>query len=241
MKALGLSVGLSGKRVVVQALGNVGYNAAKALQDSGAIIVGVAEREGAVYNAAGLDVDAVMAHRKERGGLLDYAGAQSYSDPGACFAFDCDVLVPAALEGQIHKGNAATIRAKIVAEGANGPVTPQGEAILRERGTLVIPDIYCNAGGVTVSYFEWLKNLNHVSFGRIAVSDSQGASGARARPRSRGELEYVRAGLADTMALAYREIRELWRSRNIPDLRTAAYVLAIDKIASIYESQGIFP
>jgi glutamate dehydrogenase (NAD(P)+) len=240
MAPLGLSPGLAGKRIVVQALGNVGYHAAKTLSESGAVIVGVAEREGALFAPDGLDVDSVVQHRNAAGSLAGYTGARYFDEPSACFGFDCDVLVPAALEAQIHERNARDIRAKIVAEGANGPVTPEGERILADRSVLIIPDIYCNAGGVTVSYFEWLKNLNHVSYGRVALPGTAvlGHHGAGAVHL---ELEYVRSALATTMQFAYREIRTLWKGRNLDTLRTAAFVLAIEKIAEVYESHGIFP
>jgi glutamate dehydrogenase (NAD(P)+) len=251
MKPLGLTAGLSGKRVVVQGLGKVGSHAARALQDSGAVVVGVSEIEGAIQARDGLDIDEVMRFRRERGSLIDYPGAESHADPAAVLGFDCDVLVLAALENQIDARNAGVVAAKIVAEGANGPIVSAAEPILRDRGVLVIPDIYANAGGVTVSYLEWLKNLHHVSFGRISSAPTAmpGAPGANpgllpldpTRSREGTELEYVRHTLANTMAIAYQEVRELWRSRELPDLRTAAFVLAIDMVAQSYEQQGIFP
>jgi glutamate dehydrogenase (NAD(P)+) len=236
MRAVGLSRGLQGKRVAVQALGNVGYHAARCLQEAGALIVGLAEREGAIHDPKGLDVDAVVARRAETGSILEVECAEQFGDPAAIFGLECDVLIPAALEGQIHEGNADQIRAPLVVEAANGPVTPDGERILSRRGAMIIPDIYANAGGVTVSYFEWLKNNNHVSYGRIAAPDP-----TTHRLAHQNELEYVRAALADTMSRAYVEIRDLWRDRELPDLRTAAFVLAIDKVAEIYETQGIWP
>ncbi|MGD8862123.1 MAG: Glu/Leu/Phe/Val dehydrogenase [Myxococcales bacterium] len=236
MRPLGLSRGLEGKRVAVQALGNVGYHAAHCLQEAGAVIVGLAEREGAIHDPGGLDVDAVVARRAEAGSILEVDCADHFGDPAAVFGLDCDILIPAALEGQIHEGNAGEVRAPMVVEGANGPVTPGGERILNERGVLLIPDIYANAGGVTVSYFEWLKNINHVSYGRIAPPDP-----TTHRSVHQNELEYVRAALADTMSHSYVDIRELWRRRDLPDLRTAAFVLAIEKMTEIYETQGIWP
>jgi glutamate dehydrogenase (NAD(P)+) len=240
MKRLGLPRGIEGRRVVVQGLGNVGYHAATTLGERGAVVVGVAEREGALYAPDGLDIEEVVRRRKQTGSLLNHPGAQTFPSPDACFGFDCDILIPAALEGQIHQRNASQIRARIIAEGANGPVTPEAEAQLLERGVLIIPDIYCNAGGVTVSYFEWLKNLNHVSFGRIGPGSPHTSSRAHLSALSE-EHAHVRCALADTMAHAYRDIHELWRSRELPDLRTAAFVLAIDKVAATYEAVGIFP
>src|SRR4029079_19606880 len=167
MAQLGLDKGLEGKRVVVQGLGNVGYNAAKFCQQGGAVIIALAEYEGAIYNANGLDVDAVMKHRKDAGSLLNFPGATNLNSREEALELECDILIPAALENQITEENAGRVRARILAEAANGPTTAAGAEILRSKGVLIIPDIYLNAGGVTVSYFEWLKNLSHVRFGRM--------------------------------------------------------------------------
>ncbi|MDD9939594.1 MAG: Glu/Leu/Phe/Val dehydrogenase [Myxococcales bacterium] len=243
VRELGLSTGVAGKRFAVQGLGNVGYHAAKCLSEAGAQLVGIGQREGTLLDPDGMDVDAVAAHRRETGTLRGFEGRAHFDpDPGAVFRCECDVLVPAGVEGQITADNAADVRAKLVVEGANGPTTPEADRILRDRGVLVIPDMYANAGGVTVSYFEWLKNINHVSFGRLSPAsvrdDWRGGEGQRGDGR---ELDYVRAGLDETMSWAYHEIRDLWRARHLPDLRTAALVFAIDKIAESYRIQGVFP
>jgi glutamate dehydrogenase (NAD(P)+) len=173
---------------------------------------------------------------------------------------DCDILVPAALENQITAQNASRVRAKIVLEGANGPTTPEGEAILVERGVLIVPDLYANAGGVTVSYFEWLKNLAHIKFGRLEkrlaqasarrlLSAIECATGTSFTDAQRAELApqvdeiaLVRSGLEETMVTAYNDLRETRRrDRRIPDLRTAAFVNAIEKVARAYLELGIFP
>ncbi|HET9492129.1 MAG TPA: Glu/Leu/Phe/Val dehydrogenase, partial [Methylomirabilota bacterium] len=167
MKALGLSPGLEGKTVVVQGLGNVGYHTAKFLQGAGCIIVGLSERDGAIHRPDGLDVEAVIKHQKERGSLLDFPGARNITPTNLALELECDILVPAALENQITADNAPRLKTKILAEAANGPTTAAAEAILLEREVLIIPDVYINAGGVTVSYFEWVKNLSHVRFGRV--------------------------------------------------------------------------
>ncbi len=260
MKALGLSPGLAGKRVVVQGLGNVGYHAAHFAQtEGGAVVVGIAEREGGIYAPDGLDVDAVQRHRAESGSLLDFPGAENVASPGEVLELDCDVLVPAALESQITAANASRIRARLVAEGANGPVDPEGERILLDRGVLVLPDVYLNAGGVTVSYFEWLKNLSHASFERMTTrweemaSDrmltavekltGQSLSDGERRMLVQGprEIDFVKTALAETMELAYAQIHGLWRARGLPDLRTAAFCFAIERVAGAYRAQGIFP
>lgn len=258
MVALGLSTGVAGKRVVVQGLGNVGSATARFLMRAGAVIVGLAEIEGAIYSPDGLDVDAVLAHRRETGSILGFPGARDIPVTREALELDCDILVPAALENQITAENAPRIRARIVAEAANGPVTAEAAEILLERGILVIPDIYLNAGGVTVSYFEWLKNLSHVRFGRMnrrfeeatntaILSTIEALTGKEVDPATAaeithgpGEEELVVSGLEETMVHAYHEIREIARARRV-DLRTAAYLCAIHKIARSYETRGIFP
>ncbi len=260
MKRLGLTQGISGKRVIVQGLGNVGYHAAKFCQEGGAIIVGLAEFEGAVYNPNGLDVDSVVKHRKETGSILKFPGAKDISNTNEALELECDVLIPAALEEQITEENAPRIKAKIVAEGANGPTTAAAEEILLKKGMMVIPDMYLNAGGVTVSYFEWLKNLSHVRFGRMdkrfeqsafdkmlhAVEEATGKSFSdferKDIARGADEIDLVNSGLEETMTTAYNQIREIWKSNGkIPDMRTAAFLNAINKIATAYIELGIFP
>jgi glutamate dehydrogenase (NAD(P)+) len=260
MRALGLSPGLAGKRVIVQGLGNVGYHAAKfASEEGGALVVGIAELEGGIYDPDGLDVEAVARHRRETGSLLDAPGARRALTSAETLEQECDVLIPAALENQITAENAPRIRARIVAEGANGPVDPAGEAILLERGVLVLPDIYLNAGGVTVSYFEWLKNLSHASFERMTTRYEEIASlrvletierlagktlsaeEKRALAEGPKEIDFVNSALAETMEQSYEHVHALWKRRSLPDLRTAAFCFAIDHIANSYLSQGIFP
>ncbi len=260
MKKIGLAPGLEGKRVIVQGLGNVGYHAAKFLQEAGAIITGLAEFEGAIYDSKGLDVVDVMRHRKETGSILKYKKAKNIKDTHKALEIDCDILVPAALENQINTGNAKNIRAKIVAEAANGPVTPEAESILLKKGVLIIPDLYLNAGGVTVSYFEWLRNLSHVRFGRMGknydelinrtlVESIEKAIGRTLDEKSKkiimhgaDEEDLVNSGLEETMVHAYHEMRNKYKANSkILDLRTAAFTNAIEKIANSYLALGIFP
>jgi glutamate dehydrogenase (NAD(P)+) len=260
MKALGLRPGLAGKRVIVQGLGNVGFHVAQFCREGGAILVAIAEQEGAIHHPGGLHEAEVMAHRRATGSILDFPGATNVLPSIDALELDCDVLIPAALENQILPVNAARIRAKIVLEGANGPTTPDAEDILNARGVLVIPDVYANAGGVTVSYFEWLKNLAHIRFGRIERRHEQ-AAGQRmlkaietmtgkafsederaALVPGLDELTLVNSGLEESMITAYHELRDLrLRDRRIPDLRTAAFVNAISKVSRTYRELGIFP
>jgi len=260
MQKLGLTAGLSGKRVIVQGLGNVGYHSAKFLAEFGAIIVGLCEYEGAIYNADGLDTEAVFLHRKSTGSILGYPGAKEFKNSMEGLEQPCDILVPAALENQVTEANVKNIKAKIICEGANGPVTPEAEAIFYQNGGLIIPDMYANAGGVTVSYFEWLKNLSHVAFGRMnrrfeensnlnLVNMVEGITGMSLSSAQRSsiikgasELELVNSGLEDTMIRSYHEIRETWKNTpKIDTLRTAAFVGAINKIAVSYQNLGVWP
>lgn len=263
MKRLGLTPGIAGKTMVVQGLGNVGAHSARIAQDEGgAILVGVSEVEGAIYKADGIDVHELLKFRKETGSILGFPGAQVFDkkDRRSVLEFECDILIPAALESQITGENAGRIKAKIIAEAANGPTTFEAEAILNKAGKLVIPDVYLNAGGVTVSYFEWLKNLSHMRFGRmdkrfnqqnynnlvdlVAKYTGREISEEQRRLIARGaeEVDLVRSGLEETMVSSYLQIREIkMQKKEIEDLRTAAFVSAISKISNDYQNMGIFP
>lgn len=260
MDKLGLTTGIEGKKVIVQGLGNVGYHAAIYFQKAGAKIIALAEYEGGIRNDNGLDVDAVFQHRKTSGSILNFPGAKNFAKNTDALEYDCDILIPAALENVINGDNAPNIKAKIIGEGANGPLTPDADEIFVTKGTLVVPDMYLNAGGVTVSYFEWLKNLSHVRYGRMEkrftenmnmhilgqieelttkkVSDKE----RRFIMHGAEEVDLVHSGLEETMITATREIMEEWRRNpQIPDMRTAAYVVAINKVGTSYAELGIFP
>ncbi|GAB4286175.1 MAG: Glu/Leu/Phe/Val dehydrogenase [Ignavibacteriaceae bacterium] len=260
MKSLGLAPGIEGKTVVIQGLGNVGYHTAKFFHEAGARIIAIAEYEGAIHNPNGLDPDSVLRHRKNTGSILNYKDSKNITPTNRALELSCDILIPAALENQINIKNASKIKAKIIGEAANGPVTPEAEKILIKKGIMIIPDLYLNAGGVTVSYFEWLKNLSHVRFGRMAkrydelvyttlVNSIEEAIGKKLNPAAKqiithgaDEEDLVNSGLEETMVHAYNEIRDKFKSnKKIPDLRTAAFVVAIEKIAQSYISLGIFP
>jgi glutamate dehydrogenase (NAD(P)+) len=260
MKMLRLSPGVEGKRLVIQGLGNVGYHIARFCREAGAIIIAIALREGAILNPRGLDEEKVLQHRRETGSILNYPGATNILQTANALELECDVLIPAALENQLTKENAPRVKAKIILEGANGPTTPEAEEILQEKGIMVIPDVYANAGGVTVSYFEWLKNLSHVRFGRMGKRYEQEmkrqwlktieiATGKRFTEaeqtsivRGADELDLVISGLEETMVMAYHEISETRRRHAaMKSLRTAAFLNAIEKIAQAYLELGIFP
>ncbi len=260
MKKLDMPTGVEGKKVVVQGLGNVGYHSAKFFQDAGAKIIGLAEYEGAIWSNDGLDVDAVFQHRKKTGSILNFPGATNFAKSGDALEMECDILIPAALENVIDGHNAPNVKAKLIGEAANGPLTPEADEIFSKKGIIVVPDMYLNAGGVTVSYFEWLKNLSHVRYGRLEkrftenmnthiLGQIEELSGKKVKGPSRemilhgpDEVDLVYSGLEETMINATREIMETWQENpDIPDMRTAAYVVAINKVATAYAELGIFP
>jgi len=233
---------------------------AKFCREGGGVIVAIAEHDGAIANPKGIDPDAVADHRTTTGSILRFPGAKDLADSGAALELDCDILVPAALENVLTDDNAPRIKAKIILEGANGPTMPAAEAVFRQRGLMVIPDIYANAGGVTVSYFEWLKNLSHVRFGRLQkrLEERDEANFVRTIERltgktiseeerrmlanGAGEEDIVNSGLEETMVVAYHAVRDaLKREPALGDLRTAAFRTAIEKIARSYLELGVFP
>ena len=262
--AAGLDGKLDGKRVIVQGLGNVGYHAAKFLADEdGCKIIAIIERDGGICNYDGLDVDDVRDWIAAHGGVSGYPHGDYVSDGAALLEYECDIMIPAALEGVIHLSNAARVKAPLIIEAANGPITAGADEILRKKGTIIIPDMYANAGGVTVSYFEWVKNLSHIRFGRMQrrqeearhqllvdelnrVMDAAGLSEHLSESFTQrylsgaGELELVRSGLDDTMRGAYQTMREVWRSRDdVEDLRVAAYLVSIGRVADSYRAKGL--
>ncbi len=260
MTSLGMTVGLEGKSVIVQGLGNVGYYAAKFFLEAGAKVVGVAEYNGGVYNQAGIDILKLKEHQMSTGSLTGFEGCEDIENSLDLLEYDCDILIPAAIESVIHAENAPRIKAKIIGEAANGPVTADGQEILIERGKMIIPDLYLNAGGVTVSYFEWLKNLSHVRFGRMQKRFEAGAyeklletterltdktvPAAEKEIITRGpdEIDLVYSGLEETMISAYGQIRKIKHEREgVNDLRTAAFICAIEKLVESYTLMGIFP
>jgi glutamate dehydrogenase (NAD(P)+) len=261
----GLTGGLDGKRVIVQGLGNVGYHAAKFLsEEDGCLITAVIERDGALLDPNGLDVEDVRQWMNRHGGLLaGYPNAMHVPDGGPVLEEPCDILIPAALEGVINLTNADRIKAPLIIEAANGPITFGADEILRRKGCVIIPDMYANAGGVTVSYFEWVKNLSHIRFGRMQrraeearsrllveelerLSSDQGLGWSLAEGfkekflQGSDELALVRSGLDDTMRTAYQAMRAVWHGRqDVEDLRVAAYIVSIGRVAQAYRSKGL--
>jgi glutamate dehydrogenase (NAD(P)+) len=254
VKEAGLSGNLDGKRVIIQGLGNVGYHASKFLtEEDGVKVIAVIEHDGVIANPKGLLIEELYRYKVANKGIKGYPDGTFYNDSAAALEMDCDVLIPAAMEGQITAENAPRIQAKIIAEAANGPVTYAADKILRDRGVVIIPDAFLNAGGVVVSYFEWVQNISHMQFGRLQrrLDEWRGNYYATALEELTGkavperlrswighgaeELDLVRSGLDDTMRLAFQEMlarRE--GNEKIRDLRTAAFSVAIEKIAQSY-------
>ena len=251
---------LAGKKIIVQGLGNVGFHAAKLLQEEdGSLITGLCERDGALVNMDGLDIQSIRDHIVEQGTIKNYPNATFVEDGKSVLEMDCDILIPAAMEAQITIENADRIKARLIVEAANGPVTFEADEILKQRGVVILPDAYVNAGGVTVSYFEWVRNLAHIRFGRMErrYDETRGSHLLQAiqsmtdQPipewiqkelvQGADELDLVRSGLDDTMRLSFQQIKEVFDSNNkVNDYRTASYVVAIDKISRSYLDIGIY-
>ncbi|KAI8366647.1 uncharacterized protein BYT42DRAFT_600576 [Radiomyces spectabilis] len=256
-KKTGLSGKIEGTSVIVQGFGNVGYYAAKFFEANGAKVIGVGERDCAIYDPNGLNVEDLYKHHRSSGSFRGYsASAKILEDPIKILEEECDILIPAALERQIGLRNVDKIKAKVIGEGANGPVTPAAHESLEKRGVVVVPDLLLNAGGVTVSYFEWLKNLSHVRFGRMnkrwdetsrtklleVVQETAGRqlteTERKAVVHGAEEADLIYSGLEDTMIQACEETRNTANIKNT-DYRTAAFVNAIQKIATVYEGSGM--
>ena len=259
IKAAGMSGTLDGKRIIVQGLGNVGYHAAKFLsEEDGCKVIGVLEYNGCITNPNGIDIEALKKHLIEHGSPDGFTGGKIHPADAPIMEMEADILVPAAMEGVVNLENATRIQTPLIIEAANGPVTSGADEILRKKGCVIIPDMYANAGGVTVSYFEWVKNLSHIRFGRmqrrqeedrhrLLINELENVSGQKLSETFKqrylhgaGELELVRSGLEDTMRGAYQDMRKVWHERSdVEDLRTAAYLVAIGKVANSYRSMGL--
>lgn len=257
----GVEADLAGRTVIVQGFGNVGFHAASFLsQEDGAKIIAVVEHDGAVSNPDGLDVAALKEHIRTNGGVTGFTGGTYNANGGEVLIGACDILIPAAIEAVIHGGNAAQVGAKIIIEAANGPLTADADAILNQRGVLIVPDMYANSGGVTVSYFEWVKNLSKLSFGRmgrrheearnrILIDEIERMSNENGLAMNLSEnfkntylcgadeLALVRSGLDDTMRSTFQNmVAAMNADPRITDLRTAAYVVALKRIAATYKA-----
>lgn len=259
-----LTGNLEGKQVIVQGLGNVGYHAAKFVsEEDGSIVIAVIERDGAIVNHDGINIESLKEHITKNGGVKGFPDGEYVEDGASILELKCDILIPAALEGVINLTNADKIKANLIIEAANGPITAGGDEILMNKGIVIIPDMFANAGGVTVSYFEWVKNLSHIRFGRMQRRQEESRHQLLLNELQRlgddpsikwslsddfkskylkgaDELELVRSGLDDSMRAAYQSMREVWHSRDdVPDLRTAAFLVSIGRVAESYISKGL--
>ncbi|KAI5058946.1 hypothetical protein GOP47_0025265 [Adiantum capillus-veneris] len=262
MKSLGLDLGIKGKSFIVQGFGNVGRHTSTFVQAAGGRVIAIAELDGGLVDETGigLDIAQIQRYQAQNGTISGFPKAKTVLETSHLLELPCDVLIPAALESQIHAGNATRIQARIIAEAANGPVTPAAEKILEERGVVILPDLLLNAGGVTVSYFEWLKNLNHIHFGRMSrrmeehgkqeflnAIEHQFGNGhklsedvRRLLVKGNTEADFVSSGLEETMLVSWEKVRNTAKQRGC-NLRTAAYLIAIERIATCYRLSGIFP
>ena len=260
LKHYKLAEGVENKNITVQGFGNVGFHAAKFLQEMGAKITAVSEFEGTIKNPKGLDINSLSEHRKTTGSFKGFKGGDFSEDNTEVLYMEADVLVPAALESQITKDNCDKVKAKVIAEAANGPVTAKASMMLFEKGVFIIPDIYLNAGGVTVSYFEWVKNIAHIRFGRMDKRLDQNSyteiinlvgeiTGKPVNPdvltkyaNQGDEIDRVFSGLEETMVTALEEVIEIQKKHDFKiDMRLASFINAINKISRAYTEGGFFP
>ena len=254
----GFKGGLKDKKVVLQGLGNVGYHAAKFLQEEdGCRIVCVMEHNGAILNPDGLNIEKIKSHQSEHGSFEGCSEGKFEANTSEFLTMECDILIPAAKENVIDKTIAQDIKAKLIVEAANGPITFEADGLLNERNVTIIPDIMANAGGVAVSYFEWIRNLRHIRFGRLEkrrnafqfdtlISAIETMTGKEMPEKFKeqfiegaNEIDLVRSGLDDMMREAFQKVRQSMIENDIPNLRTAAYKVALDRIATSYDSIGL--
>ena len=259
MEKLKLPLGVKGKKVIVQGLGNVGYHATKYLRENGAIIIGIAEFDGGIYNEGGLNEDEVFEFKSSKGSVLNFPGAKNFANSIELLYEKCDILVPAALENVINESNVDKLNCSIIAEASNGPLTDYADEVCEKKNILVIPDVYLNAGGVTVSYFEWLKNLSHVRYGRLEkkftenlnthiLNQLEELTGKKVSEIEKkfilhgpDEIDLVDSGLEETMSNSFNQIYQCYKKYKTKNLREASFVLAINKVSTTYTELGIFP
>ena len=257
VKKTGLTPGLKGKRVIVQGLGNVGYHAALFLStEDNCLVTHVIERDGSIMDQKGINIEKLKEYILENGGVKGFNG---YVDKGSeILEEDADILIPAAMELVINRENADKIKTPLIIEAANGPVSSEADEILSKKGVVIIPDLYANAGGVTVSYFEWIKNLSRIRLGRLQrrAQENQTTLMIEALEKMTGskfpdeykdlvmqgsaEIDLVRSGLEDTMRNTYEVISEVWnKNPNANDLRTSAMMVSVKRVMDSYHSLGL--
>ena len=248
---------LSSQKIILEGLGKVGYFAARALTDHGCTIIGVIEKDQSFFNPKGLDIDVIRNWLIESGDPRNYSNQEELKTREEVFSEKCDIYIPAATEGTITNENYNLLNTKIICEGANGPITSKADQLLTKKGILVIPDLYANAGGVAVSYFEWVRNLQHMRFGRMEkrrkeyenaslISVIESSTGAKISSQTKdllnqgpSEIDLVRSGLEDMMTEAYENMSEIWNQNNYDSLRTTAFIYSIKKLIKSYKNIGI--
>jgi glutamate dehydrogenase (NAD(P)+) len=252
LSKMGLTKGVEGKTVVIQGFGNVGYWSARFFSDAGAKVIAIIERDGAIVDKNGINIEKLNTHFRQSKTFVGYPDGVFRQNGLSCFGLECDILIPAALEKQIHRNNVEDVKAKLIGEAANGPITPFASERLRQKGAIILPDMWLNAGGVTVSYFEWLKNISNVRFGRMTkrwetnqnkriidtIEETTGNKLTDVRRnqliQGAGEREIVYSGLEETMLSSFQNIMEKYNRHPDIDMRTAAYIGCIQKIADTY-------
>jgi len=257
VKKNNLAPNLSDQRIIIQGFGNVGLNSAKALFQNGSKIIGIAEKDGAIFNKKGIDIIKLEKYKQDSKTILNFPGTDKIDTSSDLLQYDCDILIPAALENVITLKNVENVKAKIICEAANGPITYRADEKLKNKGKVVIPDIYANAGGVTVSYFEWIRNISHIRMGRLnkRYEEHRGETILKALNQislnklpkdtinqlvyGANEEDIISSGLEDTMRVAFQEILEMKSSHNLDDYRMAAYAIALKKIEKSYMELGI--
>ena len=257
IKKTSLKGKLSSQSIIIEGLGKVGYYAARALRDHGCKVIGVIEKKTSFYNQKGLDIDQIDSWIKGSRDPKDYPNQNEIKSREELLSVGCDIFIPAAREGTITEENQKILNTKLICEGANGPLTSRADHYLNKRGILIIPDLYANAGGVAVSYFEWVRNLSHMRFGRMEkrrkeyettsiLSVIESSTGKRVSSKTKSmlnqgptELDLVRSGLEDMMTEAYENMSIIWNKNNYPTLRSTAYIYSIKKLIESYKSIGI--
>ena len=253
----GVNKELSDQNIIIQGFGNVGFNSAKALFQNGAKIIGIAEKDGGIFNDKGIDIKELEKYQLENNTILNFPTTKTIKNSADLLSYDCDILIPAALENVVSLDNADSIKAKIICEAANGPITYRADQRLREKGKVIIPDIYANAGGVTVSYFEWIRNISHIRMGRLnkRYEEHRGEAIFKAIEQispnklpkdminklvyGANEEDIISSGLEDTMRVAFQEILEMREKYNLNNYRLATYAIALKKIEKSYLELGI--
>ncbi len=248
---------LNDQKIIIQGLGNVGLHSAKSLFATGAKIIGIAEKDGAIFNKEGINIIELEEYKQDKNTILGFPNTKKINTSSDLLTYDCDILIPAALENVITLKNVDSIKAKIICEAANGPVSYRADRKLKDRGTVIIPDIYANAGGVTVSYFEWIRNISHIRMGRLhkRYEEDRGEVILKALEQispnklsqditnklvhGANEEDIIASGLEDTMRVSFQEMLEIKSAYNLDDYRMAAYAIALKKIEKSYLELGI--